>query len=264
MNLFFRALIVSLALGLTACQSGKKIDTVDDSADYRSARALPPLKKPDPRDTDVVEPVAQDVAVAAPESTTAESANEVSDQQQQPDSPARESLVLSPAEMQNNDDASSTASKVDEAISVESTSEPTLAAAIDSSLPKSPGENSLEAANLTSSDDSTKLEIPADFDSAWAFLTKSLVESELTVFSRNKEAGRISIGCGEIAENGEVEVKRAGGWSIFNRRKAQASEYCSLQAEERKGQTVVSVLNRSGQEVGADYGRNVLNKILNN
>lgn len=258
LTLLAKTVLFSTTLGLAACQSGKIVDTVDDSADYRSARALPPLKRADQvkPSVSVTPEVSQTKATALePESTlAAEQGDPVASVDSPPDVVERESIVIEPnidSEVSNvgRDDDMPIGAKVssaDELVAASSMSSGSI-------LP-----------SLVSDDDATKLEIQSDFEGAWLFLTGRLVESELTVFSRNKAAGRISIGCGDISDSEKVEVSRAGGWSIFNRRKAQASEYCALQTEESKGRTLVSVLNRSGQEVGAEYGRNILNKIINN
>lgn len=258
LTLLVKTMLVSTTLGLAACQSGKVVDTVDDSADYRSARALPPLKR-----ADQVKPgVSVAPEVSQPKATALESESTLAAEQGAPvvsvDTPSdgveRESIVIEP----NIDNEAMSVSRDDDM-----PSSPQVSSADELGGASSMSTGSM-LSSLVSDDDATKLEIQSDFEGAWSFLTGRLVESELTVFSRNKAAGRISIGCGDISDSEKVEVSRAGGWSIFNRRKAQASEYCALQTEESKGRTLVSVLNRSGQEVGAEYGRNILNKIINN
>lgn len=57
---------------MTGCSNKDVVQTVDDSADYRSARSLPPLKKPGqnrslPSANDEVESAPQDVVLTEPE-----------------------------------------------------------------------------------------------------------------------------------------------------------------------------------------------------
>jgi len=105
-----------------------------------------------------------------------------------------------------------------------------------------------------------RLKIDAGFEQAWAYLSDNLKTSDLTVFSRNKAAGRFSIGCANIAAAPTVTKK--GRWSFFNRDRQPRLEYCALQAVERRGATLVSVLNRSGEEVTAEYSRDVFTRLL--
>lgn len=200
---------------LSACNRGKLVATVDDSADYKGARSLPPLKKP-----------------SRPPSPQATEASD-------PDTLASEQVS----------DGAGLSQTVDEPVSVvEST---TSAAPVD------------VAAQVISVDgDRTRLEIETDLNSAWSFLAINLKNSDLTVFSRNKAAGRFSIGCGAI-ESAPAVVKR-GGWSFLNRTKDQQFEHCILQAIERRGKTFVSVLNRAGAEVTSNYSSEIFTRLLNN
>ena len=112
---------------------------------------------------------------------------------------------------------------------------------------------------IRSKSNSTRLSIDSGWDAAWVYLTEKLKGSDLTVFSRNKSAGRIAIGCSDVGE-GVIETK-AGGWSIFNRKKPQASEYCSLQMNKKGRGIHVSVLDRVGVEAGVEKARLVLEQL---
>lgn len=110
--------------------------------------------------------------------------------------------------------------------------------------------------NLISQEGTTRLMIESDWDTAWDYLVTQLNDSGLTVFSRNKSAGRIAIGCGEVGD--EVDTDRSGGWSIFNRRTEKASEYCSLQMKDKGNSVLVSVLDRVGREAPQKESQSVL------
>ena len=211
---FAICVLVVATLSVSACGRNKIVNTVDDSAEYKSAKALPPLQKP--RSIDPKPVIASQPAVT-------------------------ESVV-----------STQTAATEDQKV---------VAAPVTSSesKPASSADSEIVIAN-----NKAKLIINSDLDSAWGLLTNSLTNSELTVFSRNKTAGRIAIGCAEIGNDTQSSVKRAGGWSIFSRKKQRTSEYCALQTQERKGQTLVRVLDRTGEEVTAEYGRVILARVFNN
>jgi uncharacterized lipoprotein len=208
----FIFLVTLIALSLSACGGGKKIITSDGSADYKSARSLPPLKKPSP-------------VIASKNNTAGQPIG------------ANES---SAAVVEKN--------------------EP-LASASTTSTVEPPYER-LSAAVVDAGSGQAQLEIAADFNEAWGYLNTSLQKSGLTVFSRNKEAGRFSIGCANIAA--APTVIKSGRWSFFNRGKQQSLEYCALQAVEKRGITVVSVLNQAGEEVSGEYSKKLFSRILNN
>ena len=50
----------------------------------------------------------------------------------------------------------------------------------------------------------------------------------------------------------------------INRKKSEQMEYCALQAISSKGATIVTVINRAGQEVRSEYASLVFQRILNN
>lgn len=207
-NLLTLTLIIA-ALSLSACGGGKKLSTKDNSVEYRTALALPPLKKP-----------SRDVIVSSPE-------------------PAVEELV--PAV-----ESSITNTAPDKAL--------------DTPIAQT---SDISTSLVTLKTGQTRLKLVADFDPAWDYLSLSLQQSGLTVFSRNKEGGRFSIGCGDIGAE-PTDVKR-GRWSFFNRKKKRRnSEHCALQVVEKRGTTTVSLLNRAGDEVSSEYSNTLFSNIINN
>ncbi len=228
----FIFLVTLIALSLSACGGGKKIITSDDSADYKSARSLPPLKKPSP----VAVSQSKTNAQAAADSGVVEE-------------PSAEVAGKPSAGMAGRPSAGG-AEKND---------------ALASAATTNVAETSFEQLSATVVDDGSgqaKLEVAAEFDRAWDYLSASLKQSDLTVFSRNKQAGRFSIGCADI--EAAPTVVKSGRWSFFNRDKQQVLEYCALQAVEKRSITVVSVLNQSGEEVSGEYSKKLFSRILQN
>ncbi len=190
-------------LTLAACQSGRVIQTEDGSADYKSERLLPPLKK-------------ASTASASVQSSTDELGSTAA--QSQPVAAANQNEGSQPV---------------------------------------------FNGAQITGVSGKSRLVILSSIDDAWSPLMARLIESDITVFSRNKAAGKVSIGCTDIEADSAQRIK-SGRWSILNRKKQKVAEYCALKVADRKGRTVVSVLDREGKEVPADKGRVVLNRILEN
>lgn len=205
-------------LTLVACQSNRVVSTEDDSADYKSATALPPLKKPGIVAEKTVNPapVAPIIDERAPNATVS--------------------------------------------TGIPSASVAAVKPAIESTDSIAGGQFD---AQITGVSGKSRLVILSELDVAWEQLTQRLISSDITVFSRNKDAGRISIGCNDIDER-DLDATKVGRWSFFNRKNANFSEYCTLQVGNRKGRTVVSVIDRTGREVDAQYGTTVLNRILQN
>lgn len=199
-------LVIFVALSLSACGGAKKIATKDDSADYKSAQALPPLKKP-----------SRAVAAAAVE-TNVEAGAEPSIESAEPEEATTQDLAAA--------------------------------------------NTTISASVVNGNSGQARLEVAADFDRAWDYLSSNLQKSDLTVFSRNKEAGSFSIGCANIAA--APTVTKSSRWSFFNRGKQQNFEYCALQLVEKRGTTIVSFLNRAGEEVSGEYSNEVFSRILNN
>ena len=96
----------------------------------------------------------------------------------------------------------------------------------------------------------------------WQYVSENLRDSDLTVHNRNKAAGRFSIGCAKILAESELSEK--GGWSIFRSNKAEESHYCSLQMISTRGESMVTVLNRSGLEVASADAKSIFTRLLNN
>ncbi|MFT6725171.1 MAG: putative lipoprotein [Arenicella sp.] len=202
-------LVLLMVLSVSACGGVKKVITADDSAEYKSARALPPLKKPS-RIIAVEEKLVVQKSLPVEENVVA--------------------LDIEPNE---------TVVPVEQSTAV-----------------------GISAMVVTTNTDQSRLEIMASFDQAWDYLSEGLKKSDLTVFSRNKEAGRFSIGCAAITA--APAVVKSGRWSFFNRDKTQNLEYCGLEAIEKRGTTVVSVLNRNGIEVSGEYSNKIFKRLLNN
>ncbi len=238
----FRVLTIGVmvitAIALSACNRGRVVSTQDDSADYKSAQALPPLKKPAPKPIVVAGSADTSQSIDLAEPLTVASVDEPFesdlDQQKQVDAEVLNSLV--------SEEAETGAKNIDLTTSAQINTEAVIVVV----------------------GDEAKLSIERDADNAWAWLIDALANSDLTVFSRNKAAGRISIGCGEIGNSTANAVKRSGGWSIFNRKQQRISEYCALITQQKRGTTLVKVLDRAGNEVSAEYGRRILERVLNN
>ena len=216
--------VVVVLSNLSACSRGKVIVTSDDSVEYKSARSLPPLIKPTQGTTPSTAPAPSTVPTVS---------------QVEPISNS-EPIVDSVSESDLRDDTEA------------------VVAVAPSGLKSTSIQSNLNAV-LDTKSNSTRLSIDSDWDGAWAYLIEKLKDSDLTVFSRNKTAGRIAIGCSEVGE--EVTETKAGRWSIFNRKKVQASEYCSLQMNKKGGDIQVSVLDRVGVEASVDKARLVLEKL---
>ena len=190
----------------------------DSSADYKSARSLPPLKKPEQQSPVVL---SDDIA---PVESLLETANE----------------------------SDSIESSVDQQIS-----------SADESLANQKVQNlSLIATQVVEPRAGvSRLQIDADFSQAWEFLSNRLQRSEVTIFTRNKDAGRIAIGCGQIdSRNGAT---KSGGWSIFSRDRKTKFDYCAIQLDERRGVTTASLLDRQGEEIAGDFSANIFKRINN-
>ena len=217
-----------LILALAACGgSGKQVVTEDNSADYKSSTSLPPLKKPSkaspPTVASEVEPTLDNTVVTS-------EAGVVS-------APIEDSTLASNSPLPDVADAQT---------------EPSDRAVVT---------RSISSRVIPGGSDSARLQIDANFDSAWAYMTENLKNSDVTVFSRNKEAGRFSIGCGSMDS---VKPVKKGGWSIFNKGKQKLSEYCALSVVERRGKSLVFVLNRDNTEVADQYSNPLFARILNN
>lgn len=232
------AIVLGASALLSACGAGKVVNTQDNSAEYKTAKSLPPLKKPTP----VV--VTQRAPVGVVEQQAETAVEPVADVSAAVEAAQSEATLNDAPEVavENIDDAVET-------IEVAQSEQAVVSAA------------AVSSANIV--DDGSgqaRLKIDAGFEQAWVYLSDNLKKSDLTVFSRNKAAGRFSIGCANIAA--APTVTKNGRWSFFNRDRQPRLEYCALQAVERRGATLVSVLNRSGEEVTAEYSRDVFTRLL--
>lgn len=224
-----------VAVLMTACGNKRIIQTADDSADYSSARSLPPLKKPSQAAVKSQQETSSDPVVTVTEPAAEESsAPEVSVQEDTP--------VL--VDQQVTDDSAK-----DDAVE-----EPATQASANAIF---------NASVIDVGDGKSRLEINADIEGAWRYLTANLQKSDITLFSRNRAAGRFAIGCSGVAEDA-VNVEKKGSWSFFKRGENQESDYCALQVIEKRGQTHVSVLDRSGTEVASANSAGLFARILNN
>lgn len=219
-------LVCSLALLLTAC-SGRRGNTVDDSAEYRTAQSLPPLKKP------VIGAANPSVASSRNSSADAEGLN-----QPQPSVEAQPNTEL-PLEMAS---ATQSESQINTASSSSSDTDIASAIVVDGNF--------------------AKLTVDSDFDAAWDYLTDKIAGSEVTVFTRNKSAGSFAIGCAEVGTQAIGDTRRGSRWLIFNRKQPRTSEYCTLKVDSRRGKTTVTVLDRDGDEARAQYTQPILERII--
>lgn len=247
-NTIKAAVLSIFILGLTACGGGgKKVVTVDDSADYKSSTSLPPLKKPSrvlsPNANAQIEPIAdnktklekvEDTVVLTEPGVASEPTETASEQ---------------------------TTSGVDATNAKAETSSPESSASIAPATDASIASDAINSRVISGEAENSRLEIDADFDAAWAYVSKNLKSSDITVFSRNKAAGRFSIGCGAMES---VQGVKKGGWSFFNKSKQRLAEYCALSVVERRGKSLVFVLNRDDTEVSSEYSNPLFTRILNN
>lgn len=193
-----------VVFGLSACGGARK--SVDKSADYKSARSLPPLQKPETRSRVLVEDSQEVVGEGATNTVDSQDAG-------QPVSSNKVPIA----------------------------------------------DIELARQVIKTSADVLRLRLDTDFELAWSYLSQKLQSSTVTVFTRNKDARRIDIGCGDADD--PAQASRSGGWSIFRRDSKNKSDYCALQLNERRGVTIVSLLDRRGDEIVGDYSANVFNQL---
>jgi len=250
------AVVLVMSLLLASCGSRGVVSTKDDSVDYKTARRLPPLKKPSKVLIPETSPsAASDVAVVKQPAL-----NDAVDTA----TPLSESRIGSlPADSVTVDyssatDSSATGSSTADAPNtdlVSSSSTPSV-----STTANSVNEISTEISNLKNN--TARLKVAGDYDVAWEYLVNKLGRSSVTVFSRNKAAGRFAIGCAAF-QMPESEDSEAGGWAIFNRSRAVSDDYCTLSVSESRGNIVVSALDRDGDEVGKVGATLVFEQLLN-
>ncbi len=249
-------LMLLTVLTLSACGGSKKISTKDNSVDYKSAKSLPPLKKPS-RVVVAPRPAPTISSTPAPQ----QSAEQIEEplvqtetptpQIQEPVAQAEEPIV------QTQESVAEVEEPVVQAQEPEVQTQAEEADAVETNQPLA-----LNASVVTEGSGQARLVVDASFEQAWEYLSQNMKKSDLTIFSRNKEAGRFSIGCANIAA--APTVVKSGRWSFFNRGKQLNLEHCSLKLAEKRGKTSVSVLNRAGEEVSGEYSNTVFSRILNN
>lgn len=190
MRIKLQLLLITGACSLFACGGDKVVETQDESAEYRSARALPPLIK------DLEPATAESAAAAIPEPY----------------------------------------------------------------VPRQASDGSVTLSIISKGDKRLRLQVNAEFERAWTAISEKLKSSAITVHNRNRNAGRIAIGCGELSE--PELAATSGGWSVFRKKPAKESEYCALQMLPGKRRTEVQVLNRNAQEVGKAAAQQVFDRLL--
>ena len=244
-----------LALCLSACGGGKVIETKDDSVDYRSAQSLPPLKKPEL----IGRPLQQtsSVQAAAIEPVDLEPVEEITGSDESVDALDSSDVAEQQIETQSSDDQ-----QTEELSAIDQSSqypEPE----IESSAPALSSRPMVNSKVVRGQAGYSMLQIEADSDTAWTYVLESLQASDITVFTRNKDAGKFSIGCGDIPS--QQKVVKKGGWSIFNRQKSTGeSPYCSLNMIESKTYVSVAVFDKLGQPVDSQYSEPLFNRLMNN
>jgi len=249
-------LMLLTVLALSACGGGKKISTKDNSVDYKSAKSLPPLKKPS-RVVVAPKPAPTISSTTASEESIAQ-IDEPLVQKEAPIVQAEEPIAQAEEPIAQVEEPIAQAEEpIAQAQEPEVQGQVEVAEAAETSEPLA-----LNASVVTETSGQARLVVEADFEQAWEYLSENMKKSDLTIFSRNKEAGRFSIGCANIAA--APTVVKSGRWSFFNRGKQLNLEYCSLKVAEKRGKTSVSVLNRAGEEVSGEYSNTVFSRILNN
>lgn len=258
------SLVAMVLVGLSACGGGKKVVTSDNSASYKGAVSLQPLKRPTPSTT-VYDPAVKAAAVTSVEDVSDKTVVEVEREEAAVLEQAYIPEITSPSEVIGSPELTESPELAD---SPELANSPDLAespevASVDA---EQKSEEVVEATGgfeiINTDIGETRMSIDAGFDQAWTSVNENLKTSDLTVFSRNKVAGRFAIGCGDI-EAATKEVKKSG-WSFFNREKPENLEYCALEVFERRDKSFVRVLNRSGVEVSDQYSRPIFERILSN
>ena len=228
-------LVMAAALSLlSGCGKSRDVVTQDDSADYRSAISLPPLKKP------------------SRESNNNSTA-----------SPDDKPIIIAPKIVAEPSAATVAAPEVAPQVALEaaakSAPESSMQAAGNADQDKSLG--AIRAQVVDGESGTAQLVINAGFEGAWNYLSSNLQRSNITVHNRNQSAGAIAIGCADMDQ--AATVASPGRWSVF-KRQPQKSEHCGLRLIAKNKQTVVQVLSRSGAQMLADDARSLFARLLNN
>lgn len=190
------AVLLLLSAFVSACSGAKVIQTVDDSADYKSATSLPPLNKR-----------------------------------------LNGTKVKTKAEV--------VATDKEEA---KSTPQPT--------------QKFISSELITVDENTTRLLVELPVDEALTYLADKLVASGVTVHHRNLQAGRISIGCGDIESS--PSIKKKSRWVFSGRREIGRLDYCVLELNSDRRGTVVKVLDLNQEEVKKSAAEGIFQGILVN
>ena len=264
MTRVFTIMIVAvLSLLLASCGSRGTVTTKDDSVEYKTARKLPPLKKP----SKVIIPQSapstgvQDRDVAVVKRTN--SGDGVVTQSADTATPLSDSSIGSVTA-----DSATTDSVSNGSVSTGSVSTGSVASADTSSIVRSDSEvidsfSGISTEITTLKNNTARLKVASDFEDSWEYLAAKLARSTVTVFARNKAARRFSIGCAAF-DAPESDDSGGGGWAIFKRNRTVSDEYCALSVSESRGNTIVSALDRDGDEVGKNGATLVFKQLINN
>ena len=218
------AALLVLASVLIGCGGSKTVITADDSAEYRNAISLPPLKKPS-------------VSSSAVDSAA------------QPSAPSSQPSVI---ETQSSD----------KLVSDSGTAAAIEARSASAKQPSAAGQKPISARVIELDGDIARLQIDAGLNSAWNYLSENLKRSDITVHTRSKTAMRFSIGCASLQAEPAGSAKR-GSWSFFSN-KEKSTEHCSLLLASGRSATQVKLLNRSGVEYASADSKALFARLLNN
>ncbi|MEO0375237.1 MAG: serine/threonine-protein kinase [Cyanobacteria bacterium P01_A01_bin.17] len=106
-----------------------------------------------------------------------------------------------------------------------------------------------------------RLLVAADFDESWDYVFERAKNAGLSIFTRNKSASKLLIGCADIPDEGAVA--QSGRWTIFRRDSSAGEEdYCALLLDSDRNGTQVRVLNKQGKEVQAQYAEPILASLI--
>lgn len=203
--------IAACGLTVIACGGRSAVVTKDDSAEYRDAKTLPPLKKPD-------------LAIE------------------------RTPVVKNAEEPQTPDvNAVSTVARPAGPVPV-----------------KVSAAGEVNASVVESKKGEVHLRLEGDSETTWNFMRRNLRSSDITVHSRNKEAGTFSIGCDGTEESDAAEESKKGRWLVFGSSKKDDFEYCTLELVQKKSSAKVSAYDRHGELISAKLAQAFFARLLNN
>ena len=104
-------------------------------------------------------------------------------------------------------------------------------------------------------------------ESAWQQLEAGLNRAEITIYGRNKEAGRYFIGCGDESDILQ-QPRKLGGFSIpfiKPQKRFVETEYCFLiTTPARNKKTAVTLMSRKGHRVISSYSKEIYSRLVSN